>query len=282
MNPVTAAFFFKFLRSFSESYSLNPLCAKFVSQNLKKYICIFCHVLMLRGHSGLKSFLMEDKDQGIYATLSVLWLLMVWWHKEPGHRHPWYQPCFFHIQASAPTGLTCAVFLWGRVTHICVSNLTIIGSDNGLSPGWRQAIIWTNAGILFIGPFGTNQWNFNRNSNIFIQENAFESVICEMVAILSWSQCVKMSHSLICNAFQYNYYLFSFPVCDQINTKVADWEPAGPQSDSAGDRDHGLAESSTYYRCARRLVDSLIDFWPLWLIMTWVSIPWKLLNIYLP
>ena len=46
---------------------------------------------------------------------------------------------------------------WGRVTHICVGNLTIIGSDNGLSPGRRQAIIWTNAGILLIGPFsGTN------------------------------------------------------------------------------------------------------------------------------
>ena len=39
-----------------------------------------------------------------------------------------------------------------RVTHICVANLAIIGSDNGLSPGRRQAIIWTNAGILFIGP----------------------------------------------------------------------------------------------------------------------------------
>ena len=37
---------------------------------------------------------------------------------------------------------------WGRVMHICISNLTIIGSDNGLTPGWRQAIIWTNAGIL--------------------------------------------------------------------------------------------------------------------------------------
>ena len=34
--------------------------------------------------------------------------------------------------------------------------MTIIGSDNGLSPGRRQAIIWTNAGILFIGPLETN------------------------------------------------------------------------------------------------------------------------------
>ena len=40
--------------------------------------------------------------------------------------------------------------------HICVSKLTIIGSDNGLSPDRRQAIIWTNAGLLLIGPLGTN------------------------------------------------------------------------------------------------------------------------------
>ena len=44
---------------------------------------------------------------------------------------------------------------WGRVTHICVSKLTIIGSDNGLSPGRLQAIIWTNAGILLIVTLGT-------------------------------------------------------------------------------------------------------------------------------
>ena len=45
---------------------------------------------------------------------------------------------------------------WGRVTHIWVGKLTIIGSDNGLLPGWRQAIIWTNAGILLIRALGTN------------------------------------------------------------------------------------------------------------------------------
>ena len=45
---------------------------------------------------------------------------------------------------------------WGWVTHICVVKLTIIDSDNGLSPGRRQAIIWTNAEILLIGPLGTN------------------------------------------------------------------------------------------------------------------------------
>ena len=46
---------------------------------------------------------------------------------------------------------------WGRVTHkYTASKLNIIGSDNGLSPGRHQAIIWTNAEILFIRTLGTN------------------------------------------------------------------------------------------------------------------------------
>ena len=45
---------------------------------------------------------------------------------------------------------------WGRVTHICVGKLDIIVSDNGLSPDRREAIIWTNAGMLLIGPSGTS------------------------------------------------------------------------------------------------------------------------------
>ena len=56
---------------------------------------------------------------------------------------------------------------WGRVTHKYVSNMTIIGSDNGLSPDRHQAIIWTNDGILLIGPLGTN---FNE---ILIKINTF-------------------------------------------------------------------------------------------------------------
>ena len=42
------------------------------------------------------------------------------------------------------------------MTYICVSDLTSIGSDDGLSPDRRQAIIRTNAGILLIRPVGTN------------------------------------------------------------------------------------------------------------------------------
>ena len=65
-----------------------------------------------------------------------------------------------HVQKNTPNLLTWWNFLelthWGRVTHICVIKLNIIGSDNGLSPGRRQAIIGTNAGILLIRPLGTN------------------------------------------------------------------------------------------------------------------------------
>ena len=57
-----------------------------------------------------------------------------------------------------PSGLfgsaVCWLTHWGRGTHICVGKLTIIGSENGLSPGRRQAIIRNNDGIL-IGPLVT-------------------------------------------------------------------------------------------------------------------------------
>ena len=81
------------------------------------------------------------------------------------------------------------------MTHICVGKLTIIDSDNGLSPGRRQAIIWTNAGILLIGPLGTNFSELSIEIQTFsLKEKSFESVVCEMAAILCRPQCVN------CNA----------------------------------------------------------------------------------
>ena len=59
---------------------------------------------------------------------------------------------------------------WGRVTHICICTLTIIASDNGLSPGQRQAIIWTNDGVLLIRSLETN---FSMFSEILIGIKAF-------------------------------------------------------------------------------------------------------------
>ena len=73
---------------------------------------------------------------------------------------------------------------WGRVRHICVTKITIIGSDNGLAPIRRQAIIWTNAGIMLFWTLRNKlQWNFNQNPYIFNQENAFENAVWKMEAI---------------------------------------------------------------------------------------------------
>ena len=55
----------------------------------------------------------------------------------------WFTACVTSVNSLRP------------VTHKCVGNLTIIGSDNGLSPGRCQTIIWTNAVILLIEPLRT-------------------------------------------------------------------------------------------------------------------------------
>ena len=49
-----------------------------------------------------------------------------------------------------------SLFHWGRMTHLCVINLTITDLDNGLSPGRHRVIIWTSAGIMLIGLLGAN------------------------------------------------------------------------------------------------------------------------------
>ena len=68
----------------------------------------------------------------------------------------WFQRVWYVLSFIETNMLFVLLTHWGRVTHICVSKLTIIGSFNGLSPDRHQAIIWTNAGLLLIGPLGTN------------------------------------------------------------------------------------------------------------------------------
>ena len=112
-----------------------------------------------------------------------------------------------------PNGITrLELTHWGQVTHICVGNLTIIGSNNGLLPGRRQAIICTNAGILLIGPLGTNFSEIlakimTFSFNIFIQENVFESVVCEMAAILSRPQCVNWFSKVLRKWLSITYFI---------------------------------------------------------------------------
>ena len=77
-------------------------------------------------------------------------------------KHRWFSRHRAHydvIVMSILPHMFCSKWLlthWGRVMRICVSKLASVGSGNGLSPGRRQAIIWTNAVIWLIGPLGTS------------------------------------------------------------------------------------------------------------------------------
>ena len=59
----------------------------------------------------------------------------------------------------------------------------LVGAKPYLNRCWN-IVNWTLGNKL--------QWNYNRNSNIFIEENAFENVVCEMMFISSRPQCVKV------------------------------------------------------------------------------------------
>ena len=113
--------------------------------------------------------------ESVRRDMAVTWLLSWPWLPWRGQlikcqvrcRIPWgcVLTCFERPLLHIPYRYTLTH--WGWVTHICVSKITIIGSDNGLSPGLCQAIIWTNAEILLIWPLGTNL------SGILIEINTF-------------------------------------------------------------------------------------------------------------
>ena len=165
------------------------------------------------------------------------------------------------------------------MTHICVNKLTTIGSDYGLSPGWRQArastrifargcrdisrgctrrkkvidqsknimsgkipadadryradgfvgrrqltealqaIIWTNAEILLIGPLGTNFNEILIEICAFIHKNPLENVIWKMAAILSRPQCVKNVNSPQCLQWWYSSHCYALSLSVLAYTK---------------------------------------------------------------
>ena len=75
------------------------------------------------------------------------------------------------------------------MTHICISKFPIIGSDNGLLPGRRQAIIWTNAGLSLIGPLGTN---FSETL-IEIYTFSFKKMHLKMSSAKWWHICLSLN-----------------------------------------------------------------------------------------
>ena len=74
---------------------------------------------------------------------------------------------------------------------------TIIGSNNGLSPGRRRAIILANVGILLIGPLGTNF------SEILIETHA--RAHARTHAHTRTTAHTYRQYTVICCIYQYHY-----------------------------------------------------------------------------
>ena len=111
-----------------------------ISRNVMKWPCNFC---------------------GAHFSIVFVWRN----HKDGVPLDIVYRMCVlvrFSVNMMQPASRLIAFSYWtssthsGRVTHICASKILIIGSDNGLAPTRRQAVIWTKAEILLIGSFGIN------------------------------------------------------------------------------------------------------------------------------
>ena len=85
----------------------------------------------------------------------------------------------------------------GRTMHICVSKLTIICSDNGLSPDRHQAKVWASVGILLIQTLETNFNETVSEIHIFsftVIHDALENAVSQMVAIWFRPQYVTQAN----------------------------------------------------------------------------------------
>ena len=100
-----------------------------------------------------------------------------------------YREIWQHLSSTMQWHLTH----WGRVTHISVSKPISIGSDNGLPPGRRQAIIWANAGVLWSGPWGTYIREILIENNKFSFKKTFQNIALKVAAISSPPPCVKQT-----------------------------------------------------------------------------------------
>ena len=130
------------------------------------------------------------------------------------------------------------------MTHICIDKLIIIGSDNGLSPGRRQAIIRTNCGILLIMHLGINCNEIPIKIHAFSFNKSIWKCRPEMTAILSRPQWVMylyqfcMITALLLQMYpvwQQGCWVITSSARDRpfvtrygesISTRVASWEMA--------------------------------------------------------
>ena len=85
----------------------------------------------------------------------------------------------------------CLVIHWGRLTHICVGNLTFVVKTMACRLVGANPLSEAMLEHYWFNILEQHSVNSNKNSNSFTQENTFGKVVCEMAAILSRPQCDK-------------------------------------------------------------------------------------------
>ena len=147
-------------------------------------------------------------------------------------RPQWVNNIPYCILIGTSWGVSCECLThWGWVTHICVGKLTISGSDNGLSPGRHQAIIWTNAGILLIGHLGTG---LGSNTYLYLQIQIQIQIRRICICICIWSNFKPCICICICiwsavfgvfdkYVFKYTFFLGHFQNISLWNTNLHEY-----------------------------------------------------------
>ena len=108
---------------------------------------------------------------------------------------------------------------WARVTHICVSKLTITGSDNGLPSRRNQAMICTSAGIMLFGPLGTNFSEISIEMYTFL----FKKMFLKMSSVKLWPFCLRLN-VLMWEVFPYH------AITARVASKTLQWRHNGRDS----------------------------------------------------
>ena len=120
---------------------------------------------------------------------------------------------------------------WGRVMHICISKVTIIGWDNGLAlTKWQSHYLNQCWNIAHWNIRNKLQWKLKLNSYMFIQENAFQNAVCEMEGILFQPQCKSLAPERCCSHFKsVNFNLIIQNSSLGIQCQIAlEWIPHTP------------------------------------------------------
>ena len=172
---------------------------------MNMYTCWRYHIGEIKMYLPLEGHLFSGKISNVCLVRFVLTFVIAYSTEVSNlmcckahiSSHPWYRH----------DNISDSIAIWLKVI-IGISCQLCIGVSESISvilwssrKGWwltgrRQAITqcwnivnWTVKNKL--------QWNFNGNSYILNQENAFENVGCEMKAILSRPQCVYNLRPLI-------------------------------------------------------------------------------------